>query len=65
MDNLKTLVDSTANFNDSDFANWLMDLTPSELAKVELYLYRNGHTGRAKMVEEAGIANCGNDYYNY
>lgn len=54
-----------ANKELSEFLVTLNSLKPSELVRLELYLFRIGKLGRTKDVLQTGLINCGNDYYDY
>ncbi len=46
-----------------DFHHWLTSLKPDDLARVELYLRRCDLSDKADVVEQAGLANCGEEYH--
>ncbi len=48
-----------------EFLHTLSSLCPSELVSLELYLYRNDGKARAAAVLQAGLVNCGDEYYDY
>ena len=44
-------------------AQWLTHCKPTRIREVELYLLRGGMDDLASIAEDAGRANCGDEYY--
>lgn len=61
---MSRMLDHAANIDALDFHYWLDTLTPDNIMRVELHLRREGMTERADIAERAGVANCGDEYYN-
>ncbi len=61
--NHQYMCDKAERMNREDLGYWLEKLTPQTLARLELHLRRQGLDDRADAVEEAGLINCGDDYY--